>query len=59
MTTDAVQAKSIEIPRVLSVKELGDLMAVSPVEVIKELMNKRMYPTTLDGLERAMRALVK
>ena len=38
MTTDAVQAKSIEIPRVLSVKELGDLMAVSPVEVIKELM---------------------
>src|SRR6185295_16724565 len=38
MTTDAVQAKSIEIPRVLSVKELGDLMQVSPVEVIKELM---------------------
>ncbi len=37
MTTDE-QTKSIEIPRVLSVKELGDLMAVSPVEVIKELM---------------------
>jgi uncharacterized protein len=27
--------------------------------VIKELMNNRMYPTTLDGLERAMKALVK
>jgi translation initiation factor IF-2 len=38
MTTDAPQAKTIEIPRVLSVKELGELMGVSPVEVIKELM---------------------
>ncbi len=38
MTTDAPQAKTIEIPRILSVKELGELMGVSPVEVIKELM---------------------
>ena len=40
MTTDAEVApvKQIEIPRVLSVKELGDLMGISPVEVIKELM---------------------
>ena len=38
MTTDATSSRPIEIPRVLSVKELGDLMAVSPVEVIKELM---------------------
>jgi hypothetical protein len=29
------------------------------IQVIKELMNNRMYPTTLDGLERAMKALVK
>jgi translation initiation factor IF-2 len=34
----AAPAKTVEIPRVLSVKELGDLMQVSPVEVIKELM---------------------
>jgi translation initiation factor IF-2 len=38
MTTNAADTKTIEIPRVLSVKELGDLMGVSPVEVIKELM---------------------
>ena len=44
MTTDAVtteavvEKRKIDIPRVLSVKELADLMAVSPVEVIKELM---------------------
>ncbi|MBF6599714.1 MAG: translation initiation factor IF-2 [Dehalococcoidia bacterium] len=38
MTTEASTTRTIEIPRVLSVKELGDLMGVSPVEVIKELM---------------------
>src|SRR3990172_4527823 len=42
MTTNAepvaAAPRTLEIPRVLSVKELGDLMAVSPVEVIKELM---------------------
>jgi translation initiation factor IF-2 len=39
MTTDTgTEARTIEIPRVLSVKDLGDLMHVSPVEVIKELM---------------------
>jgi translation initiation factor IF-2 len=38
MTTTNAEAKTIEIPRALSVKELGDLMGVSPVEVIKELM---------------------
>jgi len=37
MTTNT-DSKTLEIPRVLSVKELGDLMSVSPVEVIKELM---------------------
>ncbi len=38
MTTDIAEVRPIEIPRVLSVKELGDLLGVSPVEVIKELM---------------------
>jgi len=38
MTTADTETRPIEIPRVLSVKELGDLMSVSPVEVIKELM---------------------
>src|SRR6185437_11145118 len=37
-TIDASTTRTIEIPRVLSVKELADLMGVSPVEVIKELM---------------------
>ena len=29
------------------------------ISIVKELMNGRMYPTTLGGLERAMRALAK
>ncbi len=37
MTTNA-QPKQVDIPRVLSVKELGELLGISPVEVIKELM---------------------
>jgi len=38
MTTNTTGTRTIEIPGVISVKELGDLMDVSPVEVIKELM---------------------
>ena len=29
------------------------------IQVIKELMGGRMYPTTLEGLERAMKLLAK
>ncbi len=29
------------------------------IQIMKELMNGRMFPTTLEGLERAMRTLVK
>jgi uncharacterized protein with von Willebrand factor type A (vWA) domain len=29
------------------------------IGVLKELMNGRMYPTTLNGLERAMKLLAK
>jgi uncharacterized protein with von Willebrand factor type A (vWA) domain len=29
------------------------------IQVIKELMNNRMYPITLEGLERAMKVLAK
>jgi translation initiation factor IF-2 len=38
MTTTNAEPRIIEIPRVLSVKDLGELMSISPVEVIKELM---------------------
>ena len=29
------------------------------ISIVKELMNGRMYPTTLNGLERAMKLLAK
>ena len=29
------------------------------IQIVKELMKDRMYPTTIGGLERAMKALAK
>ena len=29
------------------------------IQIVKELMNNRMYPTTIGGLEKAMKALAK
>ena len=29
------------------------------IQILKELMNNRMYPTTIAGLERAMKVLAK
>jgi uncharacterized protein with von Willebrand factor type A (vWA) domain len=29
------------------------------IQIMKELMNNRMYPTTIGGLEQAMKALAK
>ena len=37
-----VAARAIEIPRTLTVKELGDLLGISPVEVIKERLKARL-----------------
>jgi translation initiation factor IF-2 len=34
--------KTIEVPPVITVRELAKLMAVSPIEIIKELMNNGM-----------------
>jgi translation initiation factor IF-2 len=37
-TTPAAPAKSVELPRALTVKELAERLKVSPVDIIKELM---------------------
>ena len=29
------------------------------IQIVKELMNNRMFPTTIGGLEKAMKALAK
>ncbi|MPZ50044.1 MAG: translation initiation factor IF-2 [Dehalococcoidia bacterium] len=36
--TLVTESKAVELPRALTVKELGDLLSVSAVEIIKELM---------------------
>jgi translation initiation factor IF-2 len=50
--------KSIQIPRVLTVKELGDLMRISPVEVIKELMKNGVMATINQSIDFETAAIV-
>jgi translation initiation factor IF-2 len=58
MTTNAAETKTIEVPRVLSVKELGDLMGVSPVEVIKELMKNGVMASINQVIDYETAAIV-
>lgn len=38
----ASNGKTVEVPQVITVRDLAKLMAVSPIEIIKELMNNGM-----------------
>ena len=58
MTTNAAETRTIEVPRVLSVKELGDLMGVSPVEVIKELMKNGVMASINQVIDYETAAIV-
>ena len=62
MTTETTPpqapARTIEIPRVLSVKELADLMGVSPVEVIKELMKNGVMASINQAIDYDTAAIV-
>lgn len=37
--TSSSNGKTIEVPSIITVRDLADLMSVSPIEIIKELMN--------------------
>ena len=51
-------ARTIRIPRVLTVKELGDLMGTSPVEVIKELMKSGVMASINQNIDYETAAIV-
>src|SRR3990170_6702924 len=51
-------ARTIQIPRVLTVKELGDLMGISPVEVIKELMKNGVMAAINQNIDFDTAAIV-
>ena len=51
-------APTIQIPRVLTVKELGDLMRLSPVEVIKDLMKNGVMATINQNIDYDTAAIV-
>jgi translation initiation factor IF-2 len=50
--------RAIQIPRVLTVKELGELMRISPVEVIKELMKNGVMATINQSIDFETAAIV-
>ena len=51
-------ARTIQVPRVLTVKELGELMKVSPVEVIKELMKSGVMASINQNIDFETAAIV-
>ena len=51
-------APTIQIPRVLTVKELGELMRLSPVEVIKDLMKNGVMATINQNIDYDTAAIV-
>src|SRR3970040_368670 len=51
-------ARTIQIPRVLTVKELGDLLGVQPVEVIKELMKNGVMASINQSIDYETAAIV-
>lgn len=51
-------AKTIQIPRVLTVKELGELMGIAPVEVIKELMKNGVMASINQSIDFETAAIV-
>jgi translation initiation factor IF-2 len=50
--------RAIQIPRVLTVKELGDLLSVAPVEVIKELMKNGVMASINQSIDFETAAIV-
>jgi translation initiation factor IF-2 len=51
-------SRTLQIPRALTVKELGDLMDISPVEVIKELMKNGVMATINQTIDFDTAAIV-
>ena len=51
-------ARAIQIPHVLTVKDLGDLLGVSPVEVIKELMKNGVMASINQSIDFDTAAIV-
>src|SRR3989304_3059643 len=54
----AREARVIQIPRVLTVKELGEIMGVPPVEVIKELIKNGVMASINQSIDFETAAIV-
>lgn len=56
--SEGAGTRTIQIPRVLTVKELGELMRMSPVDVIKELMKNGVMATINQSIDFETAAVV-
>ena len=54
----AKSAPTVELPKILTVKELGDLLRTSPVEVIKDLMKNGVMATINQSIDYDTAAIV-
>ena len=50
--------KTIEVPPVITVRELADLMEVSPIEIIKELMSNGIMANINQQIDYETAAIV-
>src|SRR3990172_8648914 len=57
-TVESTGVREIHIPRVLTVKELGALMGLPPVEIIKELMKNGVMASINQGIDFETAAIV-
>jgi|SRR5579875_442298 len=51
-------ARTVELPRALTVKELGDILHISPIEIIKELMKNGVMAALTQTIDYATAAQV-
>ncbi|MCK9519502.1 MAG: translation initiation factor IF-2 [Dehalococcoidia bacterium] len=58
MTQTSSKARQVELPAALTVKDLGDLLGVSPVEIIKRLMTHGVMAAMNQTIDYSTAALV-
>ena len=57
-TVDPAERGAIELPATITVKELADLLAVSPADIIRELIKSGIFATINQFIDRDTASLV-
>ena len=57
-TLDPKDRTAIELPSSITVKDLADLLAVNPADIIRELIKSGIFANINQGIDRETAALV-